>query len=56
LSILSCLLAQREGAPTELVFGALEFYLLGATLYVLLSALIFFRWVFRPMHPGTSGS
>jgi tellurite resistance protein TehA-like permease len=30
--------------------------LLGATLYLLLSALIFFRWVFRPMYPAEMGA
>ncbi len=56
LSILSCLVAERSGSPPALVFASLAFYLLGAMLYVLLSALIFFRWVFRPMHPAEMGA
>jgi hypothetical protein len=38
------------------VFAALAYYLLGTMLYVLLSALILFRWVFRPMHPAEMGA
>jgi hypothetical protein len=30
--------------------------LLGSMLYVLLSALILFRWIFRPMHPAEIGA
>jgi tellurite resistance protein TehA-like permease len=56
IAVLACFLALRTGAPPPLVFAALAFYLLGATLYVLLSALIFFRWVFRPMHPAEMGA
>jgi tellurite resistance protein TehA-like permease len=56
LAVLACLLAQRSGAPAPLVFAALAFYLLGSMLYVLLAALIFFRWVFRPMLPGEMGA
>jgi tellurite resistance protein TehA-like permease len=56
LAVLSCLLALRTGAPAPLVFAALAFYLLGAMLYVLLAALIFFRWVFRPMHAAEMGA
>ncbi|HLI22241.1 MAG TPA: tellurite resistance/C4-dicarboxylate transporter family protein [Stellaceae bacterium] len=56
LSILSSLLALQTEASQPLVFAALAFYLLGAMLYVLLSALIFFRWVFRPMHPAEMGA
>ncbi len=56
LAVLGSFLALRTGAPPPLVFASLAFYLLGATLYVLLSALIFFRWVFRPMHPAEMGA
>lgn len=56
LSVLAALLAQRAGAPAPLVFASLAFYLLGSMLYVLLAALIFFRWVFRPMHPAEMGA
>src|SRR6185437_15419627 len=56
LSVLGSLLALRGGAKLPLVFAALAFYLLGSMLYVLLSALIFFRWVFRPMHPAEMGA
>jgi tellurite resistance protein TehA-like permease len=56
LSVLASLLALQYGASQALVFAALAFYLLGAMLYVLLSALIFFRWVFRPMHPVEMGA
>jgi hypothetical protein len=51
LAVLGSFLALRSGEPPALVFASLAFYLLGTMLYVLLSALIFFRWVFRPMHP-----
>jgi tellurite resistance protein TehA-like permease len=56
IAVLACFLALRTGAPQPLVFTALAFYLLGAMLYVLLAALIFFRWVFRPMHPAEMGA
>jgi tellurite resistance protein TehA-like permease len=56
LAVLGCLLALRNGAQAPVVFAALAFYLLGAMLYVLLAALIFFRWVFRPMHPAEMGA
>lgn len=56
IAILACLLALRTNAPPLLVFTALAFYLLGAMLYVLLASLIFFRWVFRPMHPVEMGA
>ncbi len=56
IAVLACFLALRTGAPLPLVFTALAFYLLGAMLYVLLAALIFFRWVFRPMHPTEMGA
>lgn len=56
LSVLGCLMALRTGESPSLVFASLAFYLLGAMLYVLLSALIFFRWVFRPMHPAEMGA
>jgi tellurite resistance protein TehA-like permease len=56
LAVLGCALAQNTGAPPPLVFASLAFYLLGAMLYVLLSALIFFRWVFRPMYPAEMGA
>ncbi|HEY6979827.1 tellurite resistance/C4-dicarboxylate transporter family protein [Reyranella sp.] len=56
LSVLSCLLALGTGASAPLVFASLAFYLLGSMLYVLLSALIFFRWIFRPMHAAEMGA
>ncbi len=56
IAVLACFLALSTGAPPPLVFAALAFYLLGAMLYLSLSALIFFRWVFRPMHPAEMGS
>jgi tellurite resistance protein TehA-like permease len=56
IAVLACFLALRTGAPPPLVFAALAFYLLGTMLYVLLSALIFFRWVFRPMHAAEMGA
>lgn len=56
LAVLASLLAQRIGSPTPLVFASLAFYLLGSMLYVLLAALIFFRWVFRPMYPAEMGA
>ncbi len=56
LAVLSGLLALRYGARPPLVFASLAFYLLGSMLYVLLAALIFFRWIFRPMHPAEMGA
>jgi tellurite resistance protein TehA-like permease len=56
LSLLGSLLADQTGGKAPAVFAALAFYLLGAMLYVLLSALVFFRWVFRPMHPAELGA
>jgi tellurite resistance protein TehA-like permease len=56
IAVLACFLALHRNEPPPLVFAALAFYLLGAMLYVLLSALIFFRWVFRPMHPAEMGA
>jgi tellurite resistance protein TehA-like permease len=56
IAVLACFLALRTNAPPPLVFTALAFYLLGAMLYVLLAALIFFRWVFRPMHAAEMGA
>jgi tellurite resistance protein TehA-like permease len=56
MAVLGCFLALHAGAPPSLVFTDLAFYLLGTMLYVLLSALIFFRWAFRPMHPAEMGA
>lgn len=56
VSVLGSLLALHTGATDALVFVSLAFYLLGSMLYVLLSALIFFRWVFRPMYPAEMGA
>jgi tellurite resistance protein TehA-like permease len=56
MAVLACFLALRTNAPPSFVFTALAFYLLGAMLYVLLSALILFRWVFRPTHPAEMGA
>jgi tellurite resistance protein TehA-like permease len=56
LSILSCLVVKQTGGPAWLVFVSLAFYFLGSMLYILLSALIFFRWVFRPMYPAEMGA
>lgn len=56
LSVLASLLALQLGATQALVFTSLAFYLPGAMLYVPLSALIFFRWVFRPMYPAEMGA
>ena len=56
IAVLACLLALRTNMPPALVFTALASYLLGTMLYVLLSALILFRWVFRPMHPAEMGA
>jgi tellurite resistance protein TehA-like permease len=56
IAVLACFLASRTNAPPSLVFAALAYYLLGAMLYVLLWALILFRWVFRPMHPAEMGA
>jgi tellurite resistance protein TehA-like permease len=56
VSVLGSLLALHAAARDALVFASLAFYLLGSMLYVLLSALIFFRWVFRPMYPAEMGA
>lgn len=56
IAVMGSFLALRSGEPPPLVFASLAFYLLGTTLYVMLSALIFFRWVFRPMHPAEIGA
>jgi tellurite resistance protein TehA-like permease len=56
LAVLSGLLALHHGASPPLVFTSLAFYLLGSMLYVLLAALTFFRWMFRPMHPAEMGA
>lgn len=56
LAVLGALWAQASGSPPTLVFTALAFYLLGSMLYVLLAALIFFRWLFRPMHAAEMGA
>ena len=56
VSVLGSLLALHDAARDALVFVSLAFYLLGSMLYVLLSALIFFRWVFRPMYPEEMGA
>jgi tellurite resistance protein TehA-like permease len=56
IAVLACFLALRTDEPPPLVFTALAYYLLGTMLYVLLSALILFRWVFRPMHPAEMGA
>lgn len=56
LSVLGSLVALHGAAAAPLVFASLSFYLLGAMLYVLLAALIFFRWVFRPMYPAEMGA
>jgi tellurite resistance protein TehA-like permease len=52
LAVQSGALALHSGAPPSLAFVALAFYLLGAVLYVLLTALILLRWIFRPMRLG----
>jgi tellurite resistance protein TehA-like permease len=52
LAVLGSFPALRSGEAPALVFASLAFYLFGAMLYVLLSALIFFRWMFRPMRPA----
>lgn len=56
LALLGVFFAEHSGEPPPLVFASFAFYLLGAMLYVLLSALIFFRWIFRPMLPSEMGA
>jgi tellurite resistance protein TehA-like permease len=56
IAVLACIVAGHTNAPPPLVFTAFAYYLLGTMLYVLLSALILFRWVFRPMHPAEMGA
>jgi tellurite resistance protein TehA-like permease len=56
LAVLSALWAQASETPPALVFTSLALYLLGSMLYVLLAALIFFRWIFRPMHAAEMGA
>jgi tellurite resistance protein TehA-like permease len=55
IAVLGSYVAVHADQP-PLVFACLAFYLLGAMLYILLAALIFFRWVFRPMHPAEMGA
>lgn len=56
VAVLGSIVAVHANQPPALVFACLAFYLLGAMLYILLAALIFFRWVFRPMHPAEMGA
>jgi tellurite resistance protein TehA-like permease len=56
IAVLGSVLALQQGAPPVLVFACVAFYLLGVMLYVLLAALIFFRWVFLPMSPAEMGA
>lgn len=56
IAVLAGFVALRLGSPPPLVFGALAFYLLGVMLYVSLSTLILFRWIFRPMYPAEMGA
>jgi tellurite resistance protein TehA-like permease len=56
LAVLSALWAQASDRLPVLVFTSLALYLLGSMLYVLLAALIFFRWIFRPMHAAEMGA
>jgi tellurite resistance protein TehA-like permease len=56
IAVLAGFVAVEFGAPPPLVFGALAFYLLGVMLYVSLSTLILFRWIFRPMYPAEMGA
>jgi tellurite resistance protein TehA-like permease len=56
IPVLGTSLALQFHQPQTLVFVCVAFYLLGGMLYILLAALIFFRWVFRPMLPAEMGA
>lgn len=56
IAVLAGFVALKFGAPPPLVFAALAFYLLGVMLYVSLSTLILFRWIFRPMYAAEMGA
>jgi tellurite resistance protein TehA-like permease len=52
LSILGTLVARTLGPVSEILFAALCAYLLGAMFYILLIALIVYRWIFIRMEPA----
>ncbi len=51
LAVLGALVAPVSGAPRPVMLLSLATFLLGALLYVLLMALILFRWLFLPFPP-----
>jgi tellurite resistance protein TehA-like permease len=52
LTVLGTLVAQTLGPIIPILFGALCAYLLGAMFYILLIALIIYRWIFLRMEPA----
>jgi tellurite resistance protein TehA-like permease len=52
LSILGTLVARTLGPVSEILFAALCAYLLGAVFYILLIALIVYRWIFIRIEPA----
>ena len=53
IAVLGCLVAPTFAATAPAFFLALSAYFVGAMLYILLIALILYRWMFFPMTPDT---
>src|SRR5262249_54816816 len=53
IAVLGCLVAPTFAAPPHALFIALWAYSVGAMLYILLIALILYRWMFFPLTPDT---
>jgi len=53
VSVLGSLVAPTFAAPDGALFLALSAYFVGAMLYILLIALILYRWMFFPLTPDT---
>jgi tellurite resistance protein TehA-like permease len=53
IAVLGCLVAPTFAAPPHALFVALWAYSVGAMLYILLIALILYRWMFFPLTPDT---
>jgi tellurite resistance protein TehA-like permease len=53
IAVLGCLVAPTFASPAHALFVALWAYCVGAMLYILLIALILYRWMFFPLTPDT---
>ncbi|MEO6929672.1 MAG: tellurite resistance/C4-dicarboxylate transporter family protein [Casimicrobiaceae bacterium] len=53
VSLLGTLVAPQFARPDGVLFASLAFFLAGGMLYILVIALMFFRWMFLPMHAHT---